>query len=166
MQTDRARLLAWTAVVAAPLPLLVALVVTAKPVYSPDACFYGATATDAAWTDRYLGLMVPLACFGLAAAAAVAAWMRWRRHWHLIAAGLLAWAALTLLWQPASHPVMYPYGIVALFGIFLTPPALAVAAVWAKQSSWLKAVAWFETLYLVPVLLGLAKILAQPACMS
>ena len=59
---------------------------------------------------------------------------------------------------------MYPYGLVGLFGIFLTPPLLVVVAAAAKQSSWLRAIAWFEALYLLPVLLGLSKILAQPPC--
>ncbi len=160
---DRGRALAWSALVLAPIPVIVALIVTSKPVYPGDACFYGAPAEAVRWTDDYLGLMVPLATFGLAAAASVVAWFRLRRWWP-VAAAFFAWAALTALWQPASHPIMYPYGLVGLFGIFLTPPLLVVVATAASRSSWLRAIAWFEALYLLPVLLGLSKILAQPPC--
>ena len=149
--------------VAAPLPVIAALIVTAKPVYPGDACFYGAPADAVRWTDDYLGLMVPLAAFGLAAAASVVASFR-LDNWRPLALALFGWAALTVIWQPASHPIMYPYGLVGLFGIFFTPPLLVVVAAFAKQSGWMRAIAWFEALYLLPVLLGLAKILAQPPC--
>ena len=155
--------LAWTAVLLAPLPLAVALIFTAKPVYHPDACFYGSSAADREWTDDYLRLMAPLGMFGWAAASTVVAWSR-RWHWRAVAGVVFAWAALTLVWREAAHPLMYPGGLVALFGIFLTPPVLVVVAVAARQTTWLRALAWFEVLYLLPVLLGLAKVLAQPPC--
>jgi hypothetical protein len=163
MRSRRDRRLAWTALVLAPLPLVVALIVTAKPVYPPDDCYYGASPAGKAKTDAYLDLMVPLAMFGLAAAASVVARFRLAR-WQPVAAAFFAWAALTLVWRQAAAPVMYPGGLVALFGIFLTPPLLVVVVAAAVQSSWLRAIAWFEALYLLPVLLGLAKILAQPPC--
>ena len=50
-----------SALVLAPVPVVVALIVTAKPVYPGDACFYGAPPDAVRWTDDYLGLMVPLA---------------------------------------------------------------------------------------------------------
>jgi hypothetical protein len=156
--------LAWLALLAAPVPIIVALIVTAKPVYPGDACFYGAPASAEAWTGRYLDLMVPLAAFGLAAAGSVVCWQR-MRTWKPAAAALFAWAALTIVWQQASHPVMYPYGLAGLFAIFFTPPLLVVVGAAAKQSGWLRAIAWFETLWLLPVLLGVSKILAQPPCM-
>ena len=33
-----------------------------------------------------------------------------------------------------------------------------------RESSWVRAIGWFHFLYLLPVLLGLAGLLAQPAC--
>jgi hypothetical protein len=159
----RSNHLAWTALIVAPIPVIVALIVTAKPVYPGDACFYGASADAARWTDDYLDLMVPLATFGIAAAASVVAWFR-LAQWRWVATGLFAWAALTVVWQQASHPIMYPYGLAGIFGIFLTPPLLALVWAGAKQSSWLRAIAWFEAIYLLPMLLGLSKILAQPPC--
>jgi hypothetical protein len=159
----RGKAIAWTALAVAPVPIVVALIVTAKPVYPPDACFYGASRAALDLTDRYLDLMVPLGMFALAATAGVVCWFRLKR-WRPVAAAMLAWAASTLVWRQAADPIVYPGGTVALFGIFLTPPALAVMAAAAVQTSWLRAIAWFQTLYLLPVLLGLAKILAQPAC--
>ena len=57
----RSRALAWTILLVAPVPVIVALIVTAKPVYPSDDCFYGASPAAQALTDDYLGLMVPLA---------------------------------------------------------------------------------------------------------
>jgi hypothetical protein len=45
----------WTVLALAPLPIAVALAVTARPVYPEDACFYGAPQASIDATDHYLG---------------------------------------------------------------------------------------------------------------
>jgi hypothetical protein len=34
----------------------------------------------------------------------------------------------------------------------------------AKEAGWIRAIGWFEFLFLLPILLGIAGLLAQPAC--
>jgi hypothetical protein len=150
--------------IALPLPIAVALVLTARPVYPDDACYYGAPRSSLLATDAYLGLMTPLGMFGLAAVAAVALPMRGR--WRIIAAAATAWAAVALVSTDAARPVMEYGAHVAVFGLFLVVPIVVIAAVAGREASWVRAIGWFEFLYLLPLLLGLAGILAQPKCFA
>jgi hypothetical protein len=47
----RAPWAAWPVLVLAPIPIAVALVLTARPVYPEDACFYGAPQSSIDATD-------------------------------------------------------------------------------------------------------------------
>ena len=68
----RAPRVAWAVMAVAPLPIAIALIFTARPVYPPDACYYGAPAASVAATDHYLALMSPLAAFAMVAVALAA----------------------------------------------------------------------------------------------
>jgi hypothetical protein len=150
--------------IALPMPITVALGVTARPVYPEDACYYGAPRSSLLATDHYLGLMTPLAMFGLAAVAALALPMHGR--WRIVAPVATAWAAVGLLWTDAARPVMAYGAHAAVFGLFLAVPILVIVAVAGREASWVRAIGWFEFLYLLPLLLGLAGILAQPRCFA
>jgi hypothetical protein len=158
----RAPLVAWTILAAAPLPIAVALIFTARPVYPPDACFYGAPAASVAATDNYLALMSPLAAFPMVAVALAALPVRGR--WRLLAPVTAIWAVLTLFAPDVAHPVMVYGGNVAVFGALLALVVLVLFAVMAKESSWTRAIGWFEFALLLPLLLGVAGLIAQPAC--
>jgi hypothetical protein len=147
---------------AAPIPIAVALLVTARPVYPADACYYGAPQSSLLATDAYLRLMTPLGMFALALVAAIA--LPDRGRWRIIAPAVTAWALLALLWTDAARPVAIVGANEAVFGLFLSVPVLVIVAVIGKESSWIRAIGWFEFLFLVPLLLGLAGLLAQPGC--
>lgn len=150
--------------VAVPLPIAVALLFTARPVYPDDACYYGAPQSALDATDHYLGRMTPLAMFGLVAVALVALPIRGR--WWLLVAAAAVWAVAALVSTDAARPVMVYGANMAVFGVFLGVPLLAIVGVAGKETSWVRAIGWFEFLYLLPLLLGLAGLLAQPRCFA
>jgi hypothetical protein len=150
--------------VAVPLPIAVALVLTSRPVYPGDACYYGAPRASLRATDHYLALMTPLAMFGLVAVALLALPIRGR--WKLLVGAAAAWAVVALVWTDAARPVMVYGANMAVFGVFLGVPLLAIVGVAGRESSWVRAIGWFEFLYLLPLLLGLAGLLAQPRCFA
>ena len=158
----RAPRVAWTVLAAAPLPIAVALIFTARPVYPPDACYYGAPAASVAATDHYLALMSPLAAFAMVAVALAALPVRGR--WRLLGPVTAIWAVLTLFAPDVAHPVMVYGGNVAVFGALLALVVLVLFAVVAKESSWIRASGWFEFALLLPLLLGVAALIAQPGC--
>jgi hypothetical protein len=153
---------AWTVMAAALVPIGAALIFTARPVYPPDACFYGAPAASIEATDSYLALMSPLAAFAMVAVALVALPIRGR--WRLLVPVVAVWAVVTLFVPDAAHPVMVYGGNVAVFGALLALVVLVMVAVVAKETSWITAIGWFEFALLLPLLLGIAGLLAQPAC--
>ena len=55
-------------------------------------------------------------------------------------------------------------GTIVVFGLIFAIPGLVFVAIGGKEYSWVRAIAWFEFLYLLPALLGLVYILSQPAC--
>jgi hypothetical protein len=67
----------------APLPVAVALAVTAQPDYPEDACYYGAPQSSVDATDHYVGLMTPVALFAMALVAVVA--LPNKSYWRLVA---------------------------------------------------------------------------------
>ena len=158
----RAPRVAWTVMAVAPLPISLALIFTARPVYPPDACFYGAPAASVAATDHYLALMSPLAAFAMVAVSLAALPIRGR--WRLLAPAVTIWAVVTLFAPGAAHPVMVYGGNVAVFGALLALVVLVLIAVVAKETSWIRAIGWFEFALLLPLLLGVAGLLAQPGC--
>jgi hypothetical protein len=158
----RARRVAWLVLALAPVPIGAALIFTARPVYPADACFYGAPAASIAATDHYLALMSPLAAFAMVAVAVVALPIRGR--WRLLAPVTAVWAIATLLAPDVAHPVMVYGGNVAVFGALLALVVLVLVGVLAKETSWLTAIGWFEFALLLPLLLGIAGLLAQPGC--
>ena len=158
----RAPRVAWTVMAAAPLPIALALIFTARPVYPPDACFYGAPAASVAATDHYLALMSPLAAFAMVAVALVALPIRGR--WRLLIPAVAIWAVVTLVAPDVAHPVMVYGGNVAVFGALLALVVLVLIAVVAKETSWVRAMGWFEFALLLPLLLGVAGLIAQPGC--
>jgi hypothetical protein len=123
----RAPRVAWVVLAAAPLPIGAALIFTARPVYPPDACFYGAPAASVAATDDYLGLMSPLAAFAMVAVALAALPIRGR--WRLLAPATAIWAVVTLFAPDVAHPVMVYGGNVAVFGALLALVVLVLFAV-------------------------------------
>ena len=158
----RAPQVAWSVMVVAPVPVGAALIFTARPVYPPDACFYGAPAASVAATDRYLALMSPLAAFAMVAVALVALPIRGR--WRMLVPAVAVWAVVTLFVPDAAHPVMVYGGNVAVFGALLALVVLVLVSVVAKETSWIRAVGWFEFALVLPLLLGVAGLIAQPAC--
>jgi hypothetical protein len=153
---------AWPVRAAAPLPLAVALAVTARPVYPPNACFYGAPQASVDATDRYLALMSPLALFAMAVVALVA--LPVRGYWRLLAPAVAVWAVVSLVAPDVARPVMVLGGNVAVFGALLALAVLVILAVVAEETSWLMAIGWFEFLIVLPILLGVAGLIAQPGC--
>ena len=153
---------AWPVLALAPVPIGLALIFTARPVYPPDACYYGAPAASVAATDHYLGLMSPLAAFAMVAVALAALPIRGR--WRLLAPVTAIWAVVTLFDPGAAHPVMVYGGNVAVFGALLALVVLVMFAVIAKESSWIRSLGWFEFALLLPLLLGIAGLIAQPGC--
>ncbi len=149
---------------AALVPIGAALIFTARPVYPPDACFYGAPAASVAATDRYLALMSPLAAFAMVAVALVALPIRGR--WRALAPVVAVWAVVTLFAPDAAHPVMVYGGNVAVFGALLALVVLVLVVVSAKETSWIRAIGWVEFALLLPLLLGVAGLIAQPGCYS
>ena len=158
----RAPRLAWAVMAVAPLPIAVALIFTARPVYPPDACFYGAPQASIDATGSYLGLMSPLAAFAMVAVALVA--LPSRGWWRLLTPVTAVWAVVTLFAPDVAHPVMVWGGNVAVFGALLALVVLVLVAVVAKETSWIRAIGWFEFALLLPVLLGVAGLIAQPGC--
>ena len=158
----RASRAVWPILVAAPVPLAVALILTARPVYPPDACFYGAPDASIRATDDYLATMTPLAMFAMAAVAIVALPVHGR--WRLLAPVVLVWAFAALFWPDAARPVVVFGGYVAVFGALLLVAVVVIVAVAGKEAGWVRAIGWFEFLFLIPLLLGIAGLLAQPAC--
>ena len=158
----RAPRVAWPVLALAPVPIGLALIFTARPVYPDDACFYGAAAASVAASDSYLALMSPLAAFAMVAVAVVALPIRGR--WRLLAPATAIWAVVTLFAPEVAHPVMVYGGNVAVFGALLALIVLVLVAVVAKETSWINAVGWFEFALLLPLLLGVAGLLAQPGC--
>ena len=154
----------WPLLAAAPLPAAVALAVTARPAYPEDACFYGAPQSSIDATDHYLAVMSPLAAFGMVvvALAALPAHGRWR----LLAPVTAVWAVATLFAPGVAHPVMVYGGNVAVFGALLALVVLVLVVVVAKETSWIRAVGWFEFALLLPLLLGIAGLIAQPSCFN
>jgi hypothetical protein len=156
--------LTWPVLVAAPIPVAVALVVTARPVYPPDSCYYGAPEASIRATDHYIGLMTPLAMLAMAAVAIVV--LPTRGRWRFLAPAVTAWALVTIVWGDAGRPVLVVGGNVAVFGALLLLAVVPIVAVAGRESSWARAIGWFEFLFLLPVLLGIAGLLAQPGCYS
>ena len=152
----------WPILVAAPIPIAVALSLTGRPSYPDDACFYGAPESSLQATDDYLALMTPLAMFAMAAVALVA--LPTRGRWRLLAPAVMLWAVLALVWNDAARPVMVFGGNVAIFGALLLLAVMVMVALAGRESSWIRAIGWFEFLFLLPLLLGIAGLLAQPAC--
>jgi hypothetical protein len=146
----------------APLPVTVALAVTARPDYPEDACYYGAPQSSIDATDHYVGLMTPLALFAMALVAVVA--LPNKSYWRLVAPAAIVLAVLSLFWSDAGRPVVIVGANVAVFGTFLALGVLVLVAVAAKEVGWIRAIGWFEFLFLLPILLGVAGLLAQPAC--
>jgi hypothetical protein len=158
----RASRAVWPFLVAAPVPIAVALIGTARPFYPEDACFYGAPRASLQATDDYLGLMTPLAMFAMAVVAFVA--LPTRGRWRALAPIVAAWAILALFWGDAARPVIVFGGNVAVFGALLLLAVVVIVAVAGSEASWVRAIGWFEFLFLLPLLLGIAGLLAQPAC--
>jgi hypothetical protein len=156
--------LALPLLIAAPIPITVALAVTGRPVYPEDACYYGAPRASLQATDHYLGLMTPLGMFALAVVTAVALPMLGR--WRIVAPAVAAWAVASLIWTDAAHPVLVYGAYVTIFGLFLAVPIMVIVGLVGREASWIRAIGWFEVLYLLPVLLGLAGLLAQPKCFA
>jgi hypothetical protein len=150
--------------IVAPLPIAVALVLTSRPDYPDDACYYGAPRASELATDRYLALMTPLAMLALAMVAISALPMRGR--WKLLAPAVTTWAIASLVWTDAARPLMVYGANIAVFGLFLGVPIVVLTGVAGRESSWVRAIGWFELLFLLPLLLGLAGLLAQPRCYS
>jgi hypothetical protein len=75
-----------------------------------------------------------------------------------------AWAILALFWGDAARPVIVFGGNVAVFGALLLLAVVVIVAVAGSEASWVRAIGWFEFLFLLPLLLGIAGLLAQPAC--
>jgi hypothetical protein len=148
--------------VAAPVPISLALIFTARPSYPEDACFYGAPQASIDATDHYLGLMTPLA-LGAMAVVALAA-LPDRGAWRLLAPAAVLWALVAMVWGDAGWPVVILGGNIAVFGTFLFLVVLVLVGVVAKEAGWIRAIGWFEFLFLLPVLLGIAGLLAQPSC--
>ncbi len=71
---------------------------------------------------------------------------------------------LSLFWSDAGRPVVIVGANVAVFGTFLALGVFVLVAVAAKEAGWIRAFGWFEFLFLLPILLGVAGLLAQPAC--
>jgi hypothetical protein len=153
---------AWPVMALAPVPIGLALIFTARPVYPADACYYGAPASSVAATDHYLAVMSPLAAFAMVAVAIVALPIRGR--WRGLAPATAIWAVITLFAPEVAHPVMVYGGNVAVFGALLALVVLVMVGVVAKESSWINAFGWFEFALLLPLLLGIAGLLAQPGC--
>jgi hypothetical protein len=152
----------WAVLALAPLPIAVALALTARPVYPEDACFYGAPQASVDATDHYLALMSPLAAFAMVAVAIAA--LPDRGWWRLLAPATAVWAVATLFAPDVAHPVMVYGGNVAVFGALLALVVLVLLAVVAKETSWIRAIGWFEFALLLPLLLGVAGLIAQPGC--
>ena len=153
---------AWTVMAGTLVPIGAALIFTARPVYPPDACFYGAPAASVAATDRYLALMSPLAAFAMVAVALVALPIRGR--WRVLAPVVAVWAVVTLFVPDAAHPVMVYGGNVAVFGALLALVVIVFVVVAAKETSWIRSIGWLEFALLLPLLLGVAGLMAQPGC--
>jgi hypothetical protein len=147
---------------AAPLPIAIALLLTARPGYPENACYYGAPQASLDATDAYLRLMIPLGMLGLAAVAIVALPIRGR--WRIVAPATTAWAVAAVVWTDAARPWMVLGANEAVFGLFLGVPILVIVGVAGRESSWIRAIGWFEFLFLLPLFLGLAGLLAQPGC--
>ena len=146
----------------APIPISVALILTARPVYPDDACYYGAPQASIDATDHYLGLMAPLAMFAMAAVAITALPIRGR--WRVLAPLITAWALASLVSRNAAQPLVVFGGNIAIFGALLTLAILVIVAVAGKESSWIRSIGWFEFVFVLPLLLGIAGLLAQPGC--
>jgi hypothetical protein len=147
---------------AVPVPLAVALVLKARPVYPEDACYYGAPRAAELATEEYLGLMTSLAMFALAVIAWVALPMRDR--WRFLAPAVTLWAVASLFAADAARAVVVFGGTMVVFGLILAIPFVVIMVLGGREYSWPRAVGWFEFLFLVPVLLGVAGLLAQPGC--
>ena len=150
--------------VMAPVPIAVVLAVTARPAYPADACFYGAPRSSLLATDAYLALMTPLAMFALAVVAVVALPIRGR--WRIVAPGILVWAVAALASPDLARPVIVYGGNLLVFGWIFVVPLIVIVVVAARESSWVRAIGWFELLVLLPILIGLAGVLAQPKCFA
>ena len=148
--------------IAAPLPIVAALVLTARPDYPADACAYGAPPASVLATHRYLALMTPLALFAMLAVALIGLPLRGR--WRWVAPLTAVWAINALVVTGAARPIMVYGANMAIFGIFLSVPIIVITGVVARETSWVRAIGWFEFLVLLPLLLGLAGLLAQPRC--
>ena len=148
--------------IAVPVPLAVALVLKARPVYPEDACYYGAPRAVELATEDYLALMTSLAMFGLAAIAWVALPMTGR--WRILAPAVTLWAVASLFATDAARAVVVFGGNMVIFGLFLAIPFVVITVLGGREYSWPRAIGWFEFLFLVPVLLGVAGLLAQPGC--
>ena len=158
----RAARVAVPLLIAVPVPLAVALVLTGRPVYPEDACYYGAPRASEVATEEYLALMTSLAMFGLAVIAWVALPMRGR--WRILAPAVTVWAVASLFATDAARSVVVWGGNMVVFGLFLGVPFIVIMILAGREYSWPRAVGWFEFLFLVPVLLGVAGLLAQPGC--
>jgi hypothetical protein len=148
--------------VAAPIPIATALVLTGRPRYPEDACYYGAPQSSLDATDAYLRLMTPLGMLGLAVVAIVALPMQGR--WRVVAPAITVWAIVAVWWADAARPWMVVGANEAVFGLFLGVPILVIVGVAGRETSWIRAIGWFEFLFLLPLFLGLAGLLAQPGC--
>jgi hypothetical protein len=148
--------------IVAPVPIAIALLFTARPYYPPDACYYGAPQSSLDATDAYLRLMIPLGMAALAVVALVA--LPSRGRWRFVAPVMAAWAIVAVVWNDAAQPWMVIGANEAVFGLFLSVPILVIVGLAGRESSWVRAIGWFEFLFLLPLFLGLAGLLAQPGC--
>ena len=87
-----------------------------------------------------------------------------RGWWRVLAPLTIALAVLSVFWSDAGRPIVVLGGNVAVFGTFLLLGVLVLVGVVAKEAGWIRAIGWFEFLFLLPILLGVAGLLAQPAC--
>ena len=106
--------------------------------------------------------MSPLAAFAMVAVALVALPIRGR--WRMLVPAVAVWAVVTLFVPDAAHPVMVYGGNVAVFGALLALLVLVLVAVVAKETSRIRAIGWFEFALVLPLLLGVAGLIAQPGC--
>ena len=132
--------------IAVPVPLAAALVLTGQaPVYPEDACYYGAPRASLAATEEYLGLMTALAMSGLAVIAWVALPMRGR--WRFLAPAVTVWAVASLFAADAARAVVVFGGNMVVFGLILAIPFVVIMVLGGREYSWTRAIGWFEFLF-------------------
>ena len=87
-----------------------------------------------------------------------------RGRWRFLAPAVTAWALVSVFWGSAGRPVLVFGGNVVVFGALLLLGVVVIVVLAGRESSWVRAIGWFEFVFLLPLLLGIAGLLAQPAC--